>query len=368
MLHPRRGYLRNRIHILIFLLLVSAASSACINYYYGIDQQGDLHNIDVQLNPFNKNFNKEHSFMLLSDYSIGLMKLGKPKQALQILEALNKNLPNQAKVVSNLGTAYELNGELDSALKYIRLGIKLNSKDHEGSEWVHVKVLETKLKLLTQLDYLKTHSLLNLSGKQKNDSIVCSQIDIQIRERFPFSLGSDPIMASLLIDLAYCYANRKSVEYAKALYQIAREYYGDKSKRLKTKINEMQNLISKYASIKIDGRFQHLQEGEHFKVGNIKYTQLLKDKDGQYYQMNWAKISLDVNFLLSLVDYMIIAPLQKDDLSKTSLKSTDSVKSEKKKVAQSRKTPEANGSYSWSVIIILFLVLFIIFRTIRKRI
>lgn len=53
------------------------------------------------------------------------MKLGKADVALEILKELNYHYPNEYKIVANLGTAYELNAELDSALKYIKKGIKL---------------------------------------------------------------------------------------------------------------------------------------------------------------------------------------------------------------------------------------------------
>tara|TARA_B110000046_G_C13024495_1_gene413104 strand:+ start:2444 stop:2677 length:234 start_codon:yes stop_codon:yes gene_type:complete len=69
---------------------------------------------------------------MLSDYAVYLMKAGRVDESLAILKELNKNLPQEYQIAANLGTAYELNGELDSALFYINAESKLTQMRMRG--------------------------------------------------------------------------------------------------------------------------------------------------------------------------------------------------------------------------------------------
>jgi tetratricopeptide (TPR) repeat protein len=241
--------------------------------------------------------------MLLSDYSVQLMKLGKHKEALEILAVIYNHYPNEYKVAANLGTAYELNGMPDSALKYIKRGIELNPNSHEGSEWVHVKVLETKLKLKTDPNYLKNNSVLGLTEKQKMDSLIRRQIEIQVRERFPFIAGPDEIMASLLIDLGDCYANTASIEFAKVLYEIAKEYYGSTSPAIDVKIAEMKKLLKEYSTRYIPRKpLEETELASKVRVGKMNYKNLIQDNDPDNYTIDWGKINTNVVALLKFAD------------------------------------------------------------------
>lgn len=290
---------------------------ACINHYHSVDAHGDMHSWgeDIMVG-FNKNFNyeliasklpnAEQKFLEskspfdLSDYAVLLMKGGKFEESLLIFQALNKHLPNEYKLAANLGTAYELNGELDSALKYINRGMELNANAHDGSEWVHIKVLETKQKLTTHPDYLAEHAVLGLTEAEKKDSAVRVQLEIQIRERFPFSPGPDPIMASLVFDLAECYSNTMSIEHAKALYQIAEQYYGYNPELTQPKIDEMIRLRAEYKHVQpVD---DHV-EGMVIKMSGVRYKELLDDNNKSGYAINWGDFNTDTEALLSQVDY-----------------------------------------------------------------
>jgi tetratricopeptide (TPR) repeat protein len=334
-----------KIFLLLTLLTFSIITSfACGNYYYALDKEGNLVPLGYNWKfPFNKNFNlelnvtklkkiedklkKEKNYMLLSDYSVCLMKLGKPKEALEILIALYKHYPNEYKIAANLGTAYELNGQADSALKYIKRDIQLNPNDHEGSEWVHVKVLETKLELKKNPAYLNDHTVLQLTPMQKNDSIVLQHISIQLQERVPFTpvtSAPDDIMASLFIDLADISANIKSIQYARAYYLIAKKYYGSKLPFLNEKIKEMEKLMNKYSSVK--PKYDENFEGEQGTIGYFRYQELLTDNSNPSYKVNWKKINTDVNSLLALVDFTKSIQEIKDSENSNANKHTDELK------------------------------------------
>lgn len=330
--------------LFIVIIFSVTKSFACSNYFYALDKEGNLIPLGYDWKfPFNKNFNlefnvkklkkleaklkKEKNYMLLSDYSVCLMKIGKSKEALDILIELYKHYPNEYKIAANLGTAYELNEKLDSALKYIKIGVQLNSHAHEGSEWIHIKVLETKLELKKNPTYLTNHTVLQLTETQKKDSTILQHISIQLQERVPFTPVSsipDEIMASLFTDLADISANVKSIEYARAYYQIAKIYYNSQEPVLGRKIKEMEKLINNYSSIK-PKHDKHF-EGEKYKVGYFNYKELLKDNNNPNYKINWQNINTDVNSLLALVDFTKTSQEVKELVKSNLNNSADSLK------------------------------------------
>jgi tetratricopeptide (TPR) repeat protein len=314
--------------ISIFLLtsLLVFKSYSCGNEYYTFDYKGNKIRLEggPSYSAFDKNFNlelnvskirklikklkKDRNYMLLSDYALCLLKLGKRKEPLEILVHLNKYYPDDYKIAANLGTVYELDGQVDSALKYIKRDLILNPNDHQGSEWIHVKVLETKLELKKNPAYLKEHSVLNLTQKQKNDPTVYKHIILQLKERVPFSPeGTDEIMASLFADLGEISSNIKSIAYARAYYLIAQKYYGSDSPSIDLKIKELEKLINKYinqtnkAKAQKDSIRPRVELAEMI-VGYIRYKDLLSDNNPQNYKVNWDKINTDVTALLALVD------------------------------------------------------------------
>jgi tetratricopeptide (TPR) repeat protein len=293
--------------LLTFFFLGNTNSKACLNFYYSIDKEGHLHTADDLRKAFNTNFNlklierklnkikqqldEKQDYKLLSDYAVLLLKAGKIKEALSILIELSTYYPNEYKIASNLGTAYELNGDVEKALQFIKRGMELNPDAHEGSEWVHISVLETKLKMVLDASYLDKKSVLNLSEAQKNDAIIRNQILIQVRERFPFSPGPNRIMVSLLIDLADCYANTASIEFAKALYTISEKYYGAEKEKIESKIKAMLALRNKYVKVRPEKK----QRGSNIKIGGIRYKSLLDDNNPSKHQIDWTKIPTEAD-------------------------------------------------------------------------
>jgi tetratricopeptide (TPR) repeat protein len=292
------------------------SSRACLNDYFTFDKEGHVYEVgEMFWAPFNTNFNKElivsklhkmqtklqqeHSFMLLSDYAVALLKLGKVNEGLDILVELSYHYPGEYKIASNLGTAYELHGDVDSALKYIRRGMELNPNDHGGSEWIHVKILETKKEIAKDPSWLSKHTVLQLTEKQKNDSVVRRQLRIQLDERFPFSPGPDVMMASMFVDLGDLYLNTFSVGFAIVSYELAKNYYGDNTAALETKIKETRKLLKKSSEINLP---RTRMEGQDVILGTQPYKTMLGDNDPGHYQIDWNKISYDPKVLLGMVN------------------------------------------------------------------
>jgi tetratricopeptide (TPR) repeat protein len=311
--------------LFVFLCAVNIPAFCCLNYYYTADKDGHLHyqgDEHAIMIGFNTNFNlrllsekivkqeetvkTEKSFEALSDYSVMLMKMRKNDVALIILQSLYAAHPDQYQLAANLGTSYELAGEVDSALKYIKRGIELNPNAHDGSEWVHVKVLETKLKLRTDSTYLKTHTVLELTAQQERDSLVAHQIEIQVRERFPFCPGPDLIMASLLEDMADITLNINSIEDAKTYYNICKYYFGDSSATINSKIKASMELIEKHSTVRPE-QFPAM-DGDNVRLGPYRYTEMLDDNNPDKFQIDWSQVNTDAIALLNLIGLKPVPP------------------------------------------------------------
>jgi tetratricopeptide (TPR) repeat protein len=69
-----------------------------------------------------------------NDYAVVLMSLGETEKAIEILKSIESERPNEYNTAANLGTAFELHGDLASALDWIKIGIERNRQAHRGTE------------------------------------------------------------------------------------------------------------------------------------------------------------------------------------------------------------------------------------------
>lgn len=159
--------------------------------------------------------------------------------------------------------------------------------------------MEAKQKINQNPSYLPQNSILELSETLKNDKAIYKQINIQLRERFPFSPPPNEIMAHLLIELAECAENVESVGYANALYKMVDSYYKYDSDYLDEKIKETQKLKQKYAKETIENPADTSRETNHDKLTYLSYKQFLQEFP--QVKINWNKINTNTDSLLSLV-------------------------------------------------------------------
>ena len=179
---------------------------------------------------------KEHDAVIL------LLK-GEYDASIDAFLKLVEEYPNQYSLASNLGTAYELNAKNQDALKWIKKGIALNADSHYGSEWVHVLILETKIKLESNPDFLQEHQIISLPKKfnlttqlEINDNNYTIQeiqraIEYQLRERTVFVKPQDAVVAVLLFTLARISAQISIVEEGIKYLDMA-QLYGFKNVKL----------------------------------------------------------------------------------------------------------------------------------------
>jgi hypothetical protein len=172
-----------------------------------------------------------------SDYGALLVYHGRIEEAIAFLEATEQAHPGDYAVAANLGTAYELAGRDRDALRWIREGIKRNPESHQGTEWLHVKILETKLALASDPAWLEKHTVLGLDfgdgdipqipvewPEGQDLKSTEKALTYQLRERIAFVRPPDPIVASLLADLGSLTAITTIVEDALPVFDLALTY------------------------------------------------------------------------------------------------------------------------------------------------
>jgi tetratricopeptide (TPR) repeat protein len=183
------------------------------------------------------------------DKSDELLQAGKVDEALGLLEATEKTIPEDALVASALGSAYELKGALEEALTWIREGIKRDAGVHHGSEWLHARMIDARLALAKDSNWFQKNNVLGLDfgkddvpvapeilpieqGRIKGADQLLDQISYQLTQRTKTVKPPEPVIGDLYAsagDLAIAGAvspldDRKSKIQPEKYYERALEY------------------------------------------------------------------------------------------------------------------------------------------------
>ncbi len=184
----------------------------------------------------------------------------KYNEALSLYLSIEKREPNRYSTASNVGTIYELLGDNQMALFWIRKAMQINPASHKSSEWIHIKILEAKIGggQLVNSNFLIGTSFGNgdepkssLTKKQREKLI--QSLYFQLNERVTFIKTEDPIMGQLLFDLGnLAFLNKKYKEaqliYLKAItYGYKGELLSKRIQALEWKIND--DLYSKNSQL-----------------------------------------------------------------------------------------------------------------------
>jgi tetratricopeptide (TPR) repeat protein len=212
-------------------------------HYFHIDGFADA---IIELDSLYKN-TKDLDY--LSDKGLLLILLKEYNQAIAIYLEIEKIEPNRYSTASNIGTAYELLGENENALKWIKKSVEIDAKSHKGSEWIHIKILEAKLK---GEQFITSDFLLNTNfGTEKlpKSSLISwelanlsEELYYQLNERISFVKPKDKIVAQLLFDLANANFLLGNFDVAKNDYEMAKEY-GFENNLIEERIRESERLI-----------------------------------------------------------------------------------------------------------------------------
>ena len=197
------------------LLLITAPVLACINTYRDdiklAHQRGDNAELVKLLAEAEAAHAKSPTIENTNDLAVAWVLTGRVEDGIKLLRDLEARNPGSAIVAANLGTAYELAGNDQEALTWIREGVRRDPNEHEGSEWVHVKILETKQILKMNPNWLRTRSvvgwregqqlLADAQGRVRSPADLIQPIKYQLEERLKFVRPPDPIIADLYLTL-----------------------------------------------------------------------------------------------------------------------------------------------------------------------
>lgn len=232
--------------VVVFFALASASlASACINEYKTLlsgkvvlddAEYCELHgkNIDheeltTKLLSFDRT-DPTLTFEERSDKGAILIYLGRYDEAIALYRGLLREGWREYTLHSNLGTAFELIGENDSALFHIKRSLELNPDSHEGSEWIHVRILEFKI---AASKGKSPASILGIGFGQgaipskpsgQDLALLRKHLRVQLRERMTFVKPEDAIVGELLFDLGNVQALISSLECALDMYRQAEQY------------------------------------------------------------------------------------------------------------------------------------------------
>ena len=209
-----------QIILLLITFITAYLSLACLNVFhvnskgentyedhdrliYQYETHFDKKEIDEWLSDYDLKNIEQYETELQSDIAVKYLQLGQFEKALPILRKLVKEFPEQYEFNSNIGTTYELIGQNRLALRYIKKGLEINPDSHRGSEWIHVKILESKVAIDKDPNWLDDNKFLDLDAKLADLMVrypgeesrwvynILTHLDYQLRTRIPFVPSPD---------------------------------------------------------------------------------------------------------------------------------------------------------------------------------
>lgn len=176
-------------------------------------------------------YRKTKDLDYLSDKGYILILEKKYDEALSLYLRIEKLKPNRYSTASNLGTLYELMGNNKEALKWINKSITINPKSHNGSEWLHSRILEAKI---NGKNFYGTQFLLGTDfGNEVRpvsqlDTIQLNKLDrslyYQLNERISFIKPKDTIVSILLFELGNIKMIKGEFNTAQPILEEAKKY------------------------------------------------------------------------------------------------------------------------------------------------
>lgn len=166
-----------------------------------------------------------------SDYGVVLVYLGRYTEAKDIFQKIEKVAPGRYATAASLGTVYELLGDNTQALQWIKRAVEINPKSHNNSEWLHVKILEAKVKgdsFVTSDFLIGTNFGNDVKPASSMDSLALVKLQealfYQLYERVSFIKPKDKIVGLLLFELGNVYALTADITMSLRLYDMAKAY------------------------------------------------------------------------------------------------------------------------------------------------
>ncbi|MTH15145.1 tetratricopeptide repeat protein [Flavobacterium sp. LC2016-01] len=240
----------NRFKVFVVLVLMSFKTFACLNwdikklknkvevyrdhkeYFVPRGHQFKIKDFSSLILDLEEGYEKTKDIDYLSDKGYVLIIQGKYKEALALYLNIEKIKPNRYSTASNLGTLYELMGENEKAYDWIKKSIRINPESHEGSEWLHLKILEAKIQKLenpTGEFFIGTNfgSGITLKTKLSDEELIKLQdaLFFQLNERISFIKPKDQIISVLLFELGnIAFMDENFSSDTSEIYELSKKY------------------------------------------------------------------------------------------------------------------------------------------------
>jgi tetratricopeptide (TPR) repeat protein len=264
-----------RCHVLKLVFLVFVLSLQCFACFWSYER--NLHGQEVVLNEhapeqyvadLRRQYDADYwndelkdleskpvSVESQNDMAVALAHLGRYREALTYLEKIEQTSPSRYETAANLGTTYELLGQDQVALKWIREALHRNPSSHHGTEWLHVRILEAKLALRKDPNWLRSHIVLGynfgdgpepklpaaLSSVEEQNKVQRA-IEYQLGERLMFVKPPDPMVADLLYSLASLRSLTTSVERGIVLLRYGLSFGPANRQRFKARLDYLDGI------------------------------------------------------------------------------------------------------------------------------
>jgi tetratricopeptide (TPR) repeat protein len=274
---------------MVLLAVVAAPAMACINTFaseidtakFSADEAG-VARIVADLEKQNA---AKPTLENTNDLGVARILTGNYDAAIKLFREAEKKYPGSARVASNLGTALELKGENQEALEWIRESVKRDANEHEGSEWLHARILEVKIALAQNPRWFDHNQVLGLDfgkdvvpvapeilpvdsdGKLKGVVDLIADIDYQLRERTKFIKPPDPIVGDLYAtagDLEYAGSDTDPTDH----YEAALNYGAPRSDLIRKRMERFRKDYPAQADNKIEVIEGESRQPVHRPAGN----------------------------------------------------------------------------------------------------
>jgi hypothetical protein len=181
------------------------------------------------------------SFENATDFGVSLLCRGHFAPAIGLFLKLEEAFPGRPETAANLGTALELAGHDAVALKWIRIGIRRDPAEHDGTDWLHARILEAKVAAAAArrdphrsiAGVAFSNALIppmprTLPAGNDGRPVRPHELDrafrYQLSERMQFVRPKDWVVANLLSDWATLNLAGGPIENAESLHDLAVRY------------------------------------------------------------------------------------------------------------------------------------------------
>lgn len=206
--------------MVVALLVFGAPASACLDTFTSqiieAKDTGDQQVIREAVSAAEEAHRKSPTLANTNDLAVAWILTGRAPDGIQLLRDLDKQTPGNAIVAANLGTALELGGADEEALRWIRESVRRDPQEHQRSEWVHAKILEAKLALKQDPNWLRKGSVIGWREGQRlplderrrprAPADIIRAIEYQLIDRRRFVSAPDAIVGDMYLnigDIAY---------------------------------------------------------------------------------------------------------------------------------------------------------------------